>query len=129
MSRNPFGHVDVRVPDRAAGRAFYSRLLSALGFESERTDPTWDCFVGAGSLPSAPFLALTEDPEHRPNDNRVAFWAEDPAAVDRVGALLHELGATIESGPRACPEYSASYYAVFFRDPGGNALEVYYRVD
>jgi hypothetical protein len=31
------------------------------------------------------------------------------------------------SGPRACPEYSPTYYAVFFADTSGNKLEIYHR--
>ena len=35
-----------------------------------------------------------------------------------------QAGAANLSGPRDCPEYSATYYAAFFEDPCGNALEI-----
>ena len=48
--------------------------------------------------------------------------------MNRVGAVLDEIGAKIESGPGRVPEYPGEYYAVFFEDPSGNLLEVVYRV-
>ncbi len=44
----------------------------------------------------------------------------------RVAAIALEAGALNMSGPRACPEYSATYYAAFFEDPCGNCLEICY---
>jgi len=129
MPRNPFGHVDLRVRSREEARAFYSALMPALGFPRVFEGQHFTCYAAAGSLPSAPWVGFVEAPDHVPNANRLAFWAEAREQVDRIGALLVELGAAIESGPRACPEYSASYYAVFFADPSGNRLEVVHRTD
>jgi predicted lactoylglutathione lyase len=69
---------------------------------------------------------FTEDRNHKPNANRIAFWAESRERVDEIGELLQAAGALNISGPRACPEYSPTYYAVFFEDPFGNCLEVCY---
>ena len=43
---------------------------------------------------------------------------------DEIAALALEAGARNMSGPRACPEYSPTYYAAFFDDPSGNPLEI-----
>jgi len=124
---NPYGHVDLRVRDLAAALPFFRILLPALGFVHVHEGDPWVVFVGEGTMPSAPFFSITEDRDHLPNANRIAFWAPDRAAVDRIGAILADTDAEIESGPRECPEYRGAYYAVFFRDPSGNRFEVVHR--
>lgn len=127
MARNPFGHIDLRVTSMEDALPFYRSLLPALGFAHTHHSDDWKVFSAEGDLPSAAFMAITEDPDHRPNDNRVAFWVWSRDEVDRIAGILEELDAEIESGPRECPEYSPSYYAVFFRDPSGNRLEIVHR--
>ena len=126
---NPFGHIDLRVRDVAAAEAFYVQLLPALGFAMPAHSERWKCFAAEGSLPRSPYFALTEDPEHQPNGNRIAFWVASRGDVDRVGAIARAAGTQAMEGPAACPEISASYYAAFFEDPSGNRLEVYHRTD
>ncbi|HJQ75391.1 MAG TPA: VOC family protein [Gaiellaceae bacterium] len=123
---NPFGHVDLRVADLAAALPFYERLLPALGFGERYHGETWKVFATGDDLPAGSYFALTESPGHRPNENRVAFWASSPADVDRAAAIAREAGATEVSGPKRMP-YSPDYYAAFFADPAGNRLEVYFR--
>jgi len=126
--RNPFGHIDLRVRDLDAARAFYARLLPPLGFTRFDDDESWPTWSAEGERPSAPFFGVTRDPSHVPNANRIAFWVGSREEVDRIGALLREIDAQIESGPRLVAEYTGRYYAVFFRDPGGNCLEVVHQV-
>lgn len=124
---NPFGHIDLRVADLAAARLFYEALLPALGFVHTVHGEQWLGWVAEFEPPA--YFAVTEDRGHVANQNRIAFYVAGPAEVDRVGAVAKAAGARIESGPRPCPEYSASYYAFFFEDPSGNRLEVFHRVD
>jgi predicted lactoylglutathione lyase len=77
---------------------------------------------GAGK-PSE-FFGFTEDPNHRPNDTRIAFWAETREQVDRVAQVVRETGGRNPEGPQIWPEYSPGYYAFFFEDPDGNKLEI-----
>ena len=56
--------------------------------------------------------------------NRIAFWAESRAAVDKVAEVVRKAGGKNMEGPELCVEYSPGYYAVFFEDPDGNKLEV-----
>ena len=121
---NPFSHIDVRVADMDAALAFYERLLPALGFTRRFDGPIWKVFATEGDLPSAAYFSIVEDRSHRPNANRIAFWRESPEEVDRIGAVLNEIGAKIESGPGRVEEYPGEYYAVFFEDPSGNLLEI-----
>jgi catechol 2,3-dioxygenase-like lactoylglutathione lyase family enzyme len=124
---NRFGHIDLRVGDMEEALPFYAALLPALGFVDEYHGETWKVWAAEGTLPSAAYFAITEDREHVPNKNRIAFWVGNREEVDRVAAIAREAGALTESGPRACPEYGPSYYAFFFQDPSGNRLEIVYR--
>ena len=125
---NPFSHIDLRVADIDAALGFYEVMLPELGFTRRRGGPEWQVFATEGELPAAAFFSIVESREHRPNDNRIAFWRESPAEVDRIAVVLNRIGARIESGPSEVPEYKGEYYAVFFEDPSGNLLEVVHRV-
>jgi predicted enzyme related to lactoylglutathione lyase len=70
------------------------------------------------------FFGLTESPAHVPNENRVAFWAESAADVDRVAEVAARAGARNIEGPM---DYESSYHAVFFEEPCGNRLGVCHR--
>ena len=127
MGTNPIGHIDLRVRDLKSAISFYDELLPAVGYDRTDHGSEWKIWA-AGDVPlGAPWVAMIEDAEHRANANRIAFWVDSRTAVDSVGRLLREIGATIESGPRQCDEYSDAYYAVFFEDPSGNKLEVVHR--
>lgn len=126
MAMNRFNHVDVRVSNLEEAARFYEQLLPRMGFTRTRHDPEWKVYAMAGD-PSAPYVALTEQRDHRPSANRIAFWAGGVEEVDELGRALVAAGARNISGPRRCPEYSPTYYAVFFEDPSGNKLEICYR--
>jgi catechol 2,3-dioxygenase-like lactoylglutathione lyase family enzyme len=128
MTANRFQHVDIRVTDRAAAQAFYSKLMPVLGFPNTSCS-VFTCFSAEGSPPQAPWFGFIEDKNHRPNANRIAFWAESREEVDHLAGVVREAGGRISSGPRACPEYTPSYYAVFFEDPSGNCLEICHLTD
>ena len=128
MGKNRFQHVDIRVTDLAAAKAFYAKLLPEIGFP-RMSGSMFTCYAGEGEPPRQPWFGFIEDPDHRPNTNRIAFWAESRAEVDHLAGIVREAGGKISSGPRECPEYSATYYAVFFEDPSGNCLEVCYLTD
>jgi catechol 2,3-dioxygenase-like lactoylglutathione lyase family enzyme len=105
---------------------FYERLLPALGFTRRYDGPGWKVFATEDALPAAAYFGLVEAPDHVANDNRIAFWAPDAEEVDRIAALMRSGGGTSISGPKRMP-YGPDYYAVYFCDPSGNALEVYHR--
>jgi hypothetical protein len=117
----------VRVTSMADARPFYDALLPELGFTGEPPGGDWVVWDDEGELPSAACFAITEDADHTPNANRIAFCAPDRKTVDRVAVLLRSVSATITSGPKQYPEYSDTYYAVYFDDHCGKRLEVVYR--
>lgn len=124
MVPNPIGHVDLRVNDREIARTFYSALLTELGFTEFSRGENFDTFSAAGEPPFKPWIGYVEDRDHRPNGNRIAFAVASRAEVDRLAEVARAAGAREVSGPKPMPEYDPGYYAVFFDDPFGNALEV-----
>ena len=120
-----FDHIDLRVPRLSAVEEFYRALLPALGFTEDLTVPGWLQFYAAGDGPTE-FFGVTESPAHMPNENRIAFWVESPAEVDKLAELLRTIGTKNIEGPGF--DEGPTYYAVFFEDPVGNRLEVCHRL-
>jgi catechol 2,3-dioxygenase-like lactoylglutathione lyase family enzyme len=100
MNRNPFSHIDLRVPRMADVLPFYEKLLPALGFTRTYHSALWKVFAAEGQLPSAAYFAITEDSARIPNANLIGFWAADRAEVDRIAQVVREAGGTINDGPR-----------------------------
>jgi predicted enzyme related to lactoylglutathione lyase len=124
MNRRIFDHIDLRVRSLAEAKPFYARLLPALGFPDFCVTPIGVAYDAARDHPKPEFFGLIEDPEHRPNATRLAFWAETKEELDRIAAVVVAAGARNVEGPMFCPEYSPTYYGIFFDDPCGNRLEV-----
>ena len=57
-----------------------------------------------------------------PGSTRISLFAPDRATADRVAAILPQIGA--QQIEWTCGEYGDDYYAVFFLDLDGNALEL-----
>jgi catechol 2,3-dioxygenase-like lactoylglutathione lyase family enzyme len=112
---NPFGHVDLRVRDLPEAEAFYERLLPSLGFTARHHGGGWKVW----GIPDGAHFAVTESETHVPNENRVAFLVGSREDVERVAEI-------VGTRPKEMP-YEPGYYAIFFADPSGNRLEVYYR--
>lgn len=125
---NKFSHIDVRVHSWEQARPFYENVLHALGFCRTFHTEQWNVFAAEGELPSVPYFAVTEDAGHQPNANAIGFWAEHREEVDRIAELVTRYGGTVTDGPRLFP-ISPTYYAVFFRDPCGNAFEMVHRLN
>jgi catechol 2,3-dioxygenase-like lactoylglutathione lyase family enzyme len=122
-------HADLRVRDRRTAEAFYDALLAALGAR-RHSGPQWSVYaivpaeVGPDTrwIPSE-WLSFTEDPAMVAGSTRLAFRAPNRERVDRIAALLPQIGAREIEGPEDAV-YGPGFYAVFFRDPDGNRLEV-----
>ena len=122
MKKRRFDHIDLRVRDLAAAQRFYAHLLPALGFSIDSSGDEW-CIWQAPEQGRVEFFGFTEEPSHQPNDNRIAFWAESRAEVDRIAEIVRQAAGLNLEGPALWREYSPGYYAVFFEDPSGNKLE------
>jgi catechol 2,3-dioxygenase-like lactoylglutathione lyase family enzyme len=123
---SPFGHIDLRVRDLAAAQEFYDALLPALGFTERYHSARWKVWATTEELPWTEYFAVTESDGHTPNENRIAFSVGSREDVERAAEVARAAGALELSGPKEMP-YGPGYYAIFFADPSGNLLEVYFR--
>jgi len=134
-------HLNLMVSDVLKSSAFYTPVLTYLGYELcafEHTgDWPWEDW-GRWELDTPHILGLSRGDATRPIDrdaqpaigrfSHLAFAAADRADVDRFHATvlvpLAQAGlCTIEDPPVDCPEYGEGYYATFFRDPDGIKFE------
>lgn len=125
---NRFSHIDLRVNRLEDALPFYEKLLLELGFTRTFHSANWRVFAADGELPSAAYFAITEDPNHKPNENLIGFWANDHAEVDHIAKVVKESGGVINDGPRLFL-ISPTYYAVYFEDPCGNKYELVNRLN
>lgn len=123
-----FDHLDMRVRDMPEAEAFYDVLMPLLGFPTKGHTPHCVYYEALTDHPKPEFIALIEERSYVANSSRIAFWAETREDVDRIGRALSQAQARQLEGPLFCPEYSSTYYAVFFADPSGNRLEVACRI-
>jgi catechol 2,3-dioxygenase-like lactoylglutathione lyase family enzyme len=65
---------------------------------------------------------IAQNDRNAPGFNHLAFNAEDRSDVEKMYALLNQMGATILAAPAEYP-YSPGYFAVYFTDPDGLKLE------
>jgi len=126
MSTRLFDHIDLRVKNRRKAQEFYARILPPLGFGVDKSGDQWGLFEAEGNAAVA-FFGFTEEADHEPNGNRIAFWAPSRDAVNKAAEVIRKAGGKNIEGPELCVEYSPGYYAVFFEDPDGNKLEVCFR--
>jgi glyoxylase I family protein len=130
--RGAIHHLDLTVRDPSASRDFYAQVLGFLGYrlgaENERgfdfdlARPEGFCSIG---LVRAHEGAQPHD-RYSPGLHHVAWTAGSRKDVDRLYALLLEMGAKILAPPADYPRYADPYYAVFFADPDGLKLELVY---
>src|SRR5207302_11502191 len=92
MKRRYLDHIDLRVKNLTRAHEFYAKLLPALGFTCDRSDREWGTFYAPGPNRTEAFFGFTEDRHHPPSGTRIAFWADDRAQVDRIAALVREIG-------------------------------------
>ena len=126
MSTRVFDHIDLRVKNRKQAQQFYAQILPAIGFRVDKSGDKWGLFEAEGGV-AVDFFGFTEEADHQPNGNRIAFWAPSRDAVNRAAEVIRKAGGKNIEGPELCVEYSPGYYAVFFEDPDGNKLEVCFR--
>ena len=129
MRVGSLNHVVMTVNDLARSRAFYDRLLPALGYRLLFEERTSFGYRGADGLKLIFALAHEERrgatfDRYQVGLHHLAFNAPDRAFVDSVHGKLVEWGVSILDVPAEYPQYDAGYYAVFFLDPDGIKLEV-----
>ena len=123
MRTRCFDHIDLRVTDMEAAKEFYRKFLPQLGFVQEKPGQYHTFYSAGGDKPSE-FFCFELDEKHKPNNTRIAFWADTREEVDQIAKLVRDGGGKNLEGPEICKEYSPGYYGFFFEDPDGNKLEI-----
>jgi catechol 2,3-dioxygenase-like lactoylglutathione lyase family enzyme len=113
-------HVSIQCADVAASAVFYDAVLAPLG--GERIMDFGEA-VGYGLPPQPTFWIGQQTTGDGFRESHIAFVAPDRAAVQAFFDAAVAAGAEILHAPRVWPEYHASYYGAFVRDPDGNNVE------
>ena len=122
-----YDHIDVRVHDLREARRFYDVLMPEVGLlEIKPCEGGVEYYEQHRTGSARRFIGIHEDRGHRPNQTRICFAADTPADVDRLAQVVAKAGGRAIEGPEIPYSYE-KYYAVFFKDPSGNAFEIAYR--
>lgn len=122
-------HIQITVKNLAIAEAFYDQFLPIIGFDINHKVmayiETHDLHVieytheELAFAITSPRQAFTDDEIHRRKPgalHHLAFRAETREEVDEAYQKLLKISADIVSPPQLHPEYSDSYYAVYFKD-------------
>jgi catechol 2,3-dioxygenase-like lactoylglutathione lyase family enzyme len=113
-------HLSIQCSDVAASAAFYDAVLAPLG--GTRVMDFGDV-IGYG-VPSRPEFWLGGHATGEGfRESHIAFSAASRAAVRAFFDAAVALGAQVLHEPKVWPEYHATYYGAFVRDPDGNNVE------
>ena len=96
-----FDHIDLRVRNRTRAQEFFAKILPAIGFTLDKSAEKWGAFEKDGGGKPSEFFGFTEDANHRPNETRIAFWAETREQVDRVAKIVREAGGQTWKGHKS----------------------------
>jgi catechol 2,3-dioxygenase-like lactoylglutathione lyase family enzyme len=124
---NGMAHVILTVSHFDQARAFYGKLLPALGMKPVFDGNKFFYCVGArtaiGIEPCDPAFAGERFVQQRVGLHHLCLRVRSREDVDRCAALLKEMAATIVRGPLE-GSWAPGYYYVLFEDPDGIRLEV-----
>jgi catechol 2,3-dioxygenase-like lactoylglutathione lyase family enzyme len=113
-------HVSIQCADPAASAAFYDAVLAPVG-GGRAMDFGAVIGYGVGGRPE--FWIGPRSTGEGFRESHLAFAAPSRAAVREFYAAAVSTGAEVLYEPRLWPEYHASYYGSFVRDPDGNNVE------
>ncbi|MCH7604627.1 VOC family protein [Patescibacteria group bacterium] len=129
VSKDPTGHIKISVSNIGKSKSFYKKLFEALGYTKIND---WE----EGLAYKTPWgfgiwitKAEQESPAYKhgaPGLHHFCVKAVSKEQVDQLYQLVLAEGEHVFNKPKAYPEYTPNYYAVFFADPDGIKLEVAY---
>ena len=130
MALGSFRHLMINVGELAVSRDFYEQVLGFLNYKRAHESSTycmWNPVSGGCSFGIWQTDATFVDAPYQREGvgfQHLAFNAENRQQIDDLYQVLLKLNATVLDPPCECPEYSPTYYAVYFEDPDGLKLEV-----
>lgn len=112
-------HVSFEVSDLELAGRFYDGVLGALGWRrhGEGSDR-----IGWGIVRPV-FFASTRHPV-APGGGHVCFMATGIPGVKGAWEAGVACGGADDGAPGQRPEYGATYYSAYLRDPDGNRVEI-----
>jgi catechol 2,3-dioxygenase-like lactoylglutathione lyase family enzyme len=113
-------HVTIQCASVPASAAFYDAVLAAL--DGGRVMDFGEV-VGYGHAGRPQFWIGPQSTGTGFRESHLAFTAPSREAVREFFAAATAAGAEVLHEPRLWPEYHASYYGAFVRDPDGNNVE------
>jgi catechol 2,3-dioxygenase-like lactoylglutathione lyase family enzyme len=113
-------HVSIQCADVTKSAVFYDAVLAPLG--GSRVMAEGDA-IGYGRPPVPVFWIAAQHTGEGFRETHIAFSAPDRAAVRAFYDAAVALGAESLHEPQLWPQYHASYYGAFVRDPDGNNIE------
>ena len=113
-------HVSIQCADLAASAAFYDAVLATVGGQRVMD---FGAAIGYGVPPQPDFWIGRQVTGDGFRESHIAFSAPDRASVQAFFDAAVARGAEVLHAPRLWPEYHASYYGAFVRDPDGNNVE------
>jgi catechol 2,3-dioxygenase-like lactoylglutathione lyase family enzyme len=121
-------YVTIGAADIDKAVAFYDPVMAALGHERTFLNGGWAGYAPKGQPENASVMLCTPqngEPAKAGNGIMVGLHADTPAQVDAFYAAAMANGGTDEgaAGPR--PQYGATYYLAYVRDPTGNKLSAF----
>ena len=124
---NGMAHVILTVSQYDKAKAFYGRLMPAMGLECVFDGSDMTYFVGArtalGIQPCKSEFAGERFEQGRVGLHHICFRARSREDVDKVDALLREMGGHIVT-PAQEGHWAPGYYYVLCEDPDGIRVEV-----
>ena len=124
---NGMAHVILSVSQFEESKAFYGRLMPAMGLEKVFESEKFCYFVGGRTAVGIQLCDSEFEGERfvqgRVGLHHICLRARSREDVDKVGALLQEVGAHIVSLPQE-GGWAPGYYYVLFEDPDGIRIEV-----
>ena len=113
-------HLSIQCADLGASAAFYDAALAPLG--GQRVMDFGEA-IGYG-VPAMPdFWIGRQATGDGFRESHIAFSAPSRAAVQAFFDTAVAQSAEVLHEPRLWPEYHATYYGAFVRDPDGNNVE------
>jgi catechol 2,3-dioxygenase-like lactoylglutathione lyase family enzyme len=113
-------HLAIQCADVTASAAFYDAVLATVG--GGRVMDFGDV-IGYGTEGVPSFCIGPQATGSGFRETHIAFTAPDRAVVREFFSAAVQAGAEVLHEPRLWPEYHASYYGAFVRDPDGNNVE------
>ena len=113
-------HLSIQCADIAASAAFYDAVLAPLG--GQRVMDFGEA-IGYGVPPMPDFWIGRQATGEGFREAHIAFSAPSRAAVRAFFDTAVAQRTEVLHQPRLWPEYHATYYEAFVRDPEGNNVE------